>query len=559
MQQLMSRLKTIFFYAWVFSLFLNFLMLIPSLYMMQIFDRVMNSRSVSTLVVLTIGVTIAMIVNLLLEFIRSRLLVAASVVLDRLMGPKIVDSMFEHASNLNAPVPKTGLRDLQVVRNFLTGFSIYAVFDAPWLFVYMWIVFWFSSVLGWAALIGTVFLVALGLTSEAMTRSSIQTMQEKSVDAVRFVESNLSNAEVIRALGMGGAMRRCWDERNMEALHWHVHNSHVAGAMSSMTRFARQMLQQLMICIGVYLMITDQSTSPGVMLAATFIVSRAMMPVEQLIMVWGPWVEAREAYSRLKSLLAEEKGQSGQMELPPPKGDISLENVYLALQDAKRPILGGINVRFPPGESVGIIGASASGKSSLARVLLGIWPPTVGTVRYDGADLSEWPRESLGPYIGYLPQDVELFAGTVAENIARLGELDSDKILAAAQKARVHEMILRLPHGYDTILGQGGIGLSGGQRQRIGLARALYGSPCIVLLDEPNANLDSEGEGFLLETFAQLKAEGVTLLVIAHRPMLLQNFDRLLVMRGGSVEMYGARHEVMARLAPPPTQPVPAG
>jgi PrtD family type I secretion system ABC transporter len=313
-----------------------------------------------------------------------------------------------------------------------------------------------------------------------------------------------------------------------------------------------------MLCIGVYLLIADQSTSPGVLLAATFIVSRAMMPVEQLIMVWGPWVEAREAWSRLKSLLADESSNLAQMELPPPSGNITVENVYLALPEAKRPILGGINLSFAAGDSIGIVGASASGKSSLARVMIGIWQPTVGTVRLDGADLAEWPRESLGPHLGYLPQDVELFPGTVAENIARLGELDTEKILAAAHKARVHEMILRLPHGYDTVLGPGGVGLSGGQRQRIGLARALYGSPRLIVLDEPNANLDSEGEGFLLETFKELKAEGATLLVIAHRPSLLQNFDKLLVMRNGMVEMFGPRNDVMLRLSPP-SQAVAAG
>jgi PrtD family type I secretion system ABC transporter len=555
---LLSRLRSIFFYAWVFSVFINLLMLIPSLYMMQVFDRVMSSRSVPTLIMLTVGATIALVVNLLLEFIRSRLLVAASVVMDRMLGPKIVESMFEHAADLLVPVPKTGLRDLQTVRNFLTASSIYAVFDAPWLIVYMWIVFWFSSLLGWAALVGTLSLIALGLISERMTHKSVEIMQIKAFEAVRYVESNLQNAEVIRALGMAGAIRRRWDTLNMVALHWHVRNSHVAGAVSGLTRFSRQTLQTLMLCIGVYLLIADQSTSPGVLLAATFIVSRAMMPVEQLIMVWGPWVEAREAWSRLKSLLADESSNLAQMELPPPSGNITVENVYLALPEAKRPILGGINLSFAAGDSIGIVGASASGKSSLARVMIGIWQPTVGTVRLDGADLAEWPRESLGPHLGYLPQDVELFPGTVAENIARLGELDTEKILAAAHKARVHEMILRLPHGYDTVLGPGGVGLSGGQRQRIGLARALYGSPRLIVLDEPNANLDSEGEGFLLETFKELKAEGATLLVIAHRPSLLQNFDKLLVMRNGMVEMFGPRNDVMLRLSPP-SQAVAAG
>jgi PrtD family type I secretion system ABC transporter len=332
--------------------------------------------------------------------------------------------------------------------------------------------------------------------------------------------------------------------------------------MNGITKFMRQIIQTIMLCAGAYLVI-DQNVSGGVMMAATIILGRALAPVEMLIGGWRGLVDARSAWERLDALLQKRKGREHNTALPKPTGQIAAERLVFAVPGAEKAIIKGISFELAAGESMGLIGPSASGKSTLVRLLLGVWPPHSGIVRLDGADISSWPRSRLGRHLGYLPQDVELFSGTVAENIARLGEPEPQAVIAAAQRANAHEMILRLPQGYDTQIGEGGAALSGGQRQRIGLARALYGKPRIVVLDEPNANLDGEGEAALTQAMAGLRQAGITLIVVSHRPSLLAGMDKLLVIRDGTLELFGPRSEVLSRLTrgavpPPSSMPQPA-
>jgi PrtD family type I secretion system ABC transporter len=353
-----------------------------------------------------------------------------------------------------------------------------------------------------------------------------------------MIDANVRNAEVVSALGMLPAVTRRWAALNDRALLEQLRASHAGGSFSGATKFMRQFIQLAMLAGGAYLVVS-QHVSAGVMIASTILLGRALAPVETLVAAWRSLADARSAWRRLDQLLASNPPPEAGTELPTPAGALALERVVFALPKMERAILRGVSFRLSPGEALGLIGPSASGKSTLARVIVGVWKPTAGAVRLDGADVASWPRERLGPHIGYLPQDVELFAGTVAENIARLGQPDAAEVIRAAQRAQVHELILRLPKGYDTEIGEGGQVLSPGQRQRIGLARALYGAPRLVVLDEPNANLDHDGDRALVQAMQAMKADGVTLVVIAHRPSLLQGVDKILVLRDGAVERFG--------------------
>lgn len=543
--------RRLFIHAAVFSFFINLLLLAPSIYMMQVFDRVMASRSNPTLFFLSIGVAGALLLMMVLEVLRSRLLVAAGVHIDRRLGQTVAWRLLENAARLQGQDNQGATRDLMTVRNFLTGTGMYALFDAPWLPIYLALIFVFSATLGWFALGGALLLLLIGLVNEVLSRVALERMQLGMLANHRFFDAALRNGEVVAALGMQQAILARWRKQNDEVLRQQVGASFVVGFFASLTRFARQLLQVLMMGVGAML-ILDEHTSPGVMLAATFISARALAPVEQLIGSWNLLSETRSAYLRLKQFLDSAAPEPAlPVDLPAPHGELAVEQLVYLLEGNQRPVLRGVSVLIRPGESVGIAGPSGAGKTTLLRLMLGIWRPQAGSVRLDGADVGRLPREWMGRYLGYVPQDVELFAGTVGENIARMGELDSVAVIRAAQRAGVHELILRLPNGYDTLLGEGGAGLSGGQRQRIALARALYGDPRVVLLDEPNANLDAEGEMVLLATFANLRKEGVTLVVVAHKPSLFQHFDRLLILREGMVEAYDTVANVAARYIAP--------
>jgi PrtD family type I secretion system ABC transporter len=445
-----------------------------------------------------------------------------------------------------------GLRDVATLRAFFSGQGLMAVFDAPWLPIFLLLITLFHPILGATALGGAIVMVVLAFLNERLTRVPLERAQTQARQAARFIDVGTRNADVVEALGMAPALSRRWSALNEGALREHRRANAIGAGFSGFTKFARQLIQLVMLGIGAHLVLSQHVTA-GIMMAGTILLGRALAPVETLVGSWKGLVEARAAWRRLRALLNEQVQEEAGTELPAPLGAVKVEQLVFRLPKAERPILRGVSFSLQSGEALGVIGPSASGKSTLARLIVGVWKPAAGTVRLDGADVSAWPRERLGPYLGYLPQDVELFTGTVAQNIARLGEPDAAAVIRAAQRAHVHELILRLPQGYDTEMGEAGAALSPGQRQRVALARALYGEPRLVVLDEPNASLDNEGDEALLRALADLKANGATVVIVAHRPSLLRSVDKLLVMNEGTVQMFGPRAEVLARL----TRPLP--
>ncbi|MBL8492343.1 MAG: type I secretion system permease/ATPase [Rhodocyclaceae bacterium] len=550
MKSLLWSHRRLFFTVAAFSFFVNLLQLAPSFYWMAVFDRVITARSESTLLYLTLGVALTLLLVMALEILRSRLLVVITVLIDREVAPKIFDALVTQGGRPDRPPYPEGMRDIYTLRNYITGNGVFALFDAPWLPIYLIIIFLFSPVLGWFSLAGAVLLFVTGYINEKLSRDALDTMYREMAASSRFADTAARNAESVLALGMLPAIRKRWDGLNNHSLSHQVMTAHVIGSTVSLTRLVRQAVQIMMLCVGVWLILRTNA-SIGVMVASTFIASRALVPVEMLLSGWAPFAEARAAYRRLDAFLAAEPARDHEpMALAAPKGAVTAERLVFAVPGKPQPILKGVGFSVMPGECIGIIGPSGSGKSTLVRLLVGLWRPTAGAVRYDGADLLQWNRDDLGRHVGYVPQSIELFAGTVAENIARMGEVDADRVMEAAKKARVHDLIVHLPQGYETPVGEGGASLSGGQRQRIAIARAIYGEPRIVVLDEPNSNLDSEGEFMLQGALQDLKAAGATCLVVAHRPSILAQADRILVLRDGLVEAFGPRNEIVGRYVP---------
>jgi PrtD family type I secretion system ABC transporter len=534
MRELSARLRPFFAYAGFFSLAINLLLLAPPLYMLQVFDRVISSRSEETLIALTLATLGAIALMAFLDALRARLLAVAGIALDRRLGPQVLEGLLGRFSGVDFP---NALRHVATLRGFLGGNGVLALFDAPWMPFFLLIIFLFHPLLGGIALAGAFAMWLLAFLNERLARKPLERLQGEGRRAGRFIDMSSRNAEVIGALGMLPAVLQRWARLNDTVLQEQRRASTIGGRFSGLTKFCRQLIQMAMLAAGAWLVLEEHVTA-GVMIAATILLARALAPVEILVAGWRSLVDARGAWRRLDELLEANPPAPPGTELPVPRGRIDIEQVSFK-------IIKKASVRLAPGESLGIIGPSASGKSTLARLMVGVWKPQSGVVRLDGADVAAWPREKLGPHIGYLPQDVELFAGTVAENIARLEEPDAPEVIRAAQRAHVHEMILRLPKGYDTEVSDG---VSPGQRQRIALARALYRNPRLVVLDEPNANLDHEGDEALLRTLARLKEEGVTVVVIAHRPSLLRGMDRMLVLREGMVAAFGPRAEIMPQV-----------
>jgi len=549
MREFLRQCRRYFLYAAMFSLFVNLLMLTLPLYMMQVFDRVISSGSTETLVMLTMAALGAFLIHMAMDGLRTRLLLGAGVALDGLAGPTVVNGLLATGAQPGAANAFTAsLRDVAVIRGFLTGVGIVSLFDSPWVPIYLAIIFIFHPLLGIIATLGAAALFAMGYANEKLTREPLDQMSGATRRASRYIDAGLRNAEVANALGMVDDVVRRWGSMNDKVIEYMVIADGRASWIRGVSRFMRLSLQILMLGIGAYLVI-QQHVSSGIMMAGTLILSRALSPVESAIHSWKGFVDAREAYARLNEMLAGAPKSQQRTELPAPKGRLEVERVNFAFPKQDRMVLMGMTFVLEPGESMGLIGPSAAGKSTLARLLTGIWRPLSGVVRLDGADVSTWPRDQLGPYIGYVPQDVELFSGTVGENIARLRkDARSEDIIKAAQRAHAHEMIARLPNAYDTEVGEGGGILSAGQRQRVALARALFGDPRVVILDEPNANLDGEGEEALGQTLKELKRDGVTTITISHRPSLLSHVDKLLVVKDGKPEMFGPRADVVSRL-----------
>lgn len=542
--------RTAFVGAGVFSMFINILMLVSPLYMLQVYDRVLASQNVTTLVVLTLVVVGLLAVSSALDVLRSRVLVRVGVRLDALMNARVFRSIFRAAVRHPGGGTAQPMRDLDAVREFLTGQGLFAFFDAPWMPLYLIAVYIIHPAIFWLSLVGAVVLLLLALITEVATRRTLMEATGANATSGRFIEHSLRNAEALRALGMVPAMQERWQGKRQRVLQLQALASDRAGTVTAITKFVRILLQTFVLGLGAYLVIQHEMTA-GAMIAASVMMGRALAPVEQAVGTWKQLLVARGAWRRLNELLAAVPKEKTYMPLPAPRGDISLDRVIAAPPGGQVPTLKGISFNMGAGTVLGVIGPSAAGKSSLARVLVGVWPVHSGTVRIDGADIVTWDPDRLGGFIGYLPQDIELFEGTIAENIARFGEVTPDKVIAAAQLAGVHELILQLPQGYDTQIGPGGQSLSGGQRQRVALARALYGTPPVVVLDEPNSNLDGEGEAALGRTMAALRERGCSVIVITHRPSLLASVDYVMVMAAGQVESVGPRDEVLAKYLRP--------
>ncbi len=555
MREYLDRCKFFFVHAGVFSFFINLLLLTLPLYMLQVFDRVLSSRSRETLLMLTLLALGALLVWALLELLRSRLMVRAGLALDHLLGEKVLVELVEHANVPGGQRYSSALRDLNLLRNYLLGQNVLALFDIPWTPLFLGVIYLFHPLFGVIATAGMVIMFALALVEERIGKRILDRAHENNRQAGRFVEQMVRNAEVVKALGMVAAATCKWRLHNDQASGYYALASNRSGVIQSASKFTRVALQVTMMGLGAYLVI-DQNLSPGIMMAATLILGRAMAPVERAIAGWKGFIEVRSAYRRLDELLRQMRARHrSRLQLPAPRGNLSVESVVYGGPDGL--ILKRVSFALRAGESLGIVGPSAAGKSTLARVVMGIHTPVSGSVRLDGASLADWDRVSLGRHLGYLPQDIELFEGTVAENIARFTDLhgNDEQVIEAARRARVHEMILRLPEGYDTVIGPGGVILSGGQRQRIALARALFGRPRLVLLDEPNSNLDSDGEMALIQVLQWLKEQGVTTLLITHKIGLLGNMDKMLVLRDGQVDKFGPCRDILQAMMPRQRQP----
>lgn len=533
-----------------FSFFANLLILTVPLYMLQVFDRVLSSRSEETLVMLTILAGGALLVLAILEALRARIQLRIGLWLSRLLGPLLLMQAVERAAVSADGASADGLRQLAALRNLLGGPALFHLLDAPWVPVYVGIVALMHPWLGAIAGIGALLLLLLALGAEFATRRPLRQAGLLSLKLYARAEAHLRNAQVIEAMGMLPALARAWQADSDAVQDLHKRAGDRAGLLAACSKFIRPMVQIAVIAAGVILVIRGEITA-GAMIAAAIIMARALAPVEQMIGSWRGVVEMREAWQRLKKLMAAGPVRRDGMRLPPPQGRLDLDNVTLLPPGGRKPVLHNIRFRLEPGECLGVIGPSAAGKSSLARLLVGVWPPHSGAARLDGADIFSWNRADIGPHVGYLPQEVALFEGSIRQNIARMGVADDDAVVTAARLAGVHEMILRLPQGYDTEIGEGGLRLSGGQAQRIALARAFYGAPRLLVLDEPSANLDAEGETALIAALANARELGVTCVVIAHRISTLAQADKLLLLREGRMAAFGEREEVLAQIQPP--------
>lgn len=543
MKPLLQLLERPLLFVAGFSFFVNLLLLAPALFMLQVFDRVLTSQSQETLLVLLLGVGVALGLMLMLDYLRSRLQgVAGNLIADQL-SPVVAKVMLARTARRTERAPCEGLRDVAALRNLFSSQGLLALFDVPWTFVYVAVIWLAHPMLGMAAAAASVLMLVLAVVNDRITRRDIEALQKEAARATRYLESSMQNAELAQSLGMGEAVIGRWRDLNAGVAALQGPTARKSVAMAALTRTTRQAVQVLLQALGAYLVITGEGT-PGILVACTILLGRALAPVEQVVGSWRVLAEGRLAFARLSEMLRVAERQPQRMALPAPSGRLYAEGLVFRPPQGERMIVAGVSLSLEPGESLAITGPSGAGKSTLVRLLTGLWRPHAGIVRLDGVDLAQWPREELGPWLGYVPQDVELFAGTVADNIARLGEVDPDKVVQAAQRAGVHALILTLPEGYDTVVDNMGVMLSPGQRQRIALARALYGNPKLLVLDEPNSNLDGAGELALGEALKALRGQ-VTVVVVTHRSALVQHMDKLLVLEAGRVKQYGPVEEVM--------------
>ena len=531
-----------------FSFLINVLMLTPTFYMLQMYDRVIGSRNELTLYMITL-ITVGLFLLLAgLEFVRSRILVRVGAQFDAALNSRVFNAAFETNLRTNGANAGQALSDLTNVRQFITGNGLFAFFDAPWFPIYLAVIFVLHPILGWFSIGGAILSISLTLINEWATKGPLTQANQAAMSSNNFATNNLRNAEVIEAMGMLDNLRSRWYARYKDLLALQSIASDRAGAIGAFSKFFRMTQQSLILGLGAYLVIKGEMSAGG-MIAGSILMGRALAPVDLLLGSWKSLVSARGAFARMEAMLNQFPASKETMPLPAPRGDLTVESLIAVAPGTNVPILKGVSFALLKGEAVAIIGPSASGKSTLARLLVGVWPAASGKVRLDGADVYAWNKLELGPHVGYLPQDVELFEGTIAENIARFGEIDHEKVIDAAQQTGMHDMILHFPKGYDTPIGVAGGFLSGGQRQRIALARAVYGHPSLIVLDEPNANLDDVGEAALVKTVEALKKAGSTVVLITHRTSIISSVDKILLLRDGQVGMFGPRDEVINALS----------
>ena len=531
-----------------FSFFINALMLVPTFYMLQVYGRVITSGSLTTLSMLTLIMTGLVITLGCLEWTRSRIMVRVSNRLDMLLSRQVYKASFKRALESGGmDASAQPLNDLTGLRQFLSGNGLFAFFDAPWLPIYIAVMFMFHPWFGWVATGSALLLLLLAFVNERLTGPTLAQANKEHIGASLYTTKNLRNAEVIESMGMLETLMDRWWNRQKNVLLLQSRASDKGAMISTLSRSFRILVQSLILGLGAYLAV-DHQVGAGLVFAGSVLLGRALAPIDLIIGSWKGFIAARSQYARLNAILASQQAQPERMSLPAPKGDVQVENLTVAAPGSNIAIIKNISFSVPAGCVVGIIGPSAAGKSTLARALLGIWAPLQGVVRLDGADISAWDKHELGPHIGYLPQDIELFEGSVSDNIARFTRVDSEKVILAATTAGVHDMILLLPDGYDTVIGGDGVVLSGGQRQRIGLARALYGSPRLIILDEPNSNLDEVGDRALIAALHRIRLSGATLFVITHRTNIVSQLDRLMVMSNGGLSLFGPRELVLTEL-----------
>jgi ATP-binding cassette subfamily C exporter for protease/lipase len=542
--------------AALFSGGVNLLYLSSPLYLMQVYNRVLASGSMPTLIMLTLILGFALATMGMLDAIRARVLNRVGLRFDRLLAPRVLGATIGQASRLDGSARSAQpLRDLDQVRSTIAGPAIHFLFDAPWTPLYLGMLFLIHPLLGATAAVGALTLFVLAAINEWSTRKRIQHASEAASRTYGFTESVVRHAEVISAMGMRGNIEARWNQDRRPMLADQAGAADINASATSAIRFCRLLLQAAMLGIGAWLAIGG-AILPATIFAASIIMARALAPVEQAVGSWRQITGARQALARLRLLLRSEPAPASRMKIPLPEGGLSAADLSFSLPGRRRPLLDNVSFSLGAGEMLGVIGPSAAGKSTLAKLLAGALEPTEGEIRLGGIDIRRWAREDLGPAIGYLPQEAGLLPGSIRDNIARFGGASDDEVIEAARRSGVHQMILDLADGYDTHLGEGGAGLSGGQRQRIGLARAIIGSPRLIVLDEPNAHLDADGERSLVSALEELKQDGATIVVIAHRPSIIATADRLMVIQGGEVSAFGPRAEIVETLRRQTVRPV---
>ena len=541
---ILRKCSKYFIFAGVFSLFINTLYLTFPLYMLAVYVRVLASYSLSTLYATTIMALVALVVLGILDFIRSRLLVKAGVKMDELLSRKVLREMLHDLCRTDSLKYTKGLRDINTLRNYFGGNSIFAFFDVPWIFIYLGIIYLIHPVLGLTATFGVVVLLILGLLQSSLTKKDLEKANSLNIQSRGLILKSFRTSEVIQSMGMLKKTAAHWSKINDKESACQDRAGNTSQILGSISQSFGSLMQVIIFGAGAALVLMNKSDS-GVIIAASIIMGRALAPVNQAIGAWKQTSGAKSAYKRLKNLL-EVSSKHDQLRVKDLMGDLQVQNVGLDIGENR--VLNDINFNLFHGEIMGLIGPNGAGKTSLCRMILGMWAPSQGKVFLDQKNVFNLDQDSLGTYIGYLPQAVELFTGTVTENIARMGKVDSKKVVEAAKKAGAHEVILRFPFGYDTDIGEAGRSLSGGQRQRVGLARALYGNPGLVILDEPDSNLDKQGEKALVRALENLKDNGTTTIMITHKPNLLNNVDKILVLKNGEMSMFGDRDDVLKRL-----------